>query len=188
MFYRTSGPGELYTYLPLTTRNEEVLKKIPPKYVGNPEFGLSVGRGAYNWQKAVGNWISVAFRIKLNDAGKTNGTCPLFTSCLDWNSFLYPRWSWTLDWWRISDLWKWSAPESIRQVYHKGDAFRNFFRRSVIQSLYSLFSLISELGHDPDWASPKDQKAWFADITGVILQWEMVEVNCVVDNCRRTWK
>jgi len=91
MFYRTSGPGELYTYLPLTAGNEDVLKKIPPKYVGNPEFGLSVGRGAYNWQKAVGNWISVAFRIKLNDVGRTNGICPLFTLCLDRNSFLYPR-------------------------------------------------------------------------------------------------
>lgn len=74
--YRTSGLGELYTYLPLTAGNEDILKKIPPKYVGNPEFGLSVGRGAYTWQKAAGNWISVAFRIKLNDVGKTNGICP----------------------------------------------------------------------------------------------------------------
>jgi len=78
MFYRAYGLGELYTYLPLTARNEDVLKNIPPMYVGNPEFGLSVGRGAYNWQKAVGNWISVAFRIKLNDVGKTNGIFSLF--------------------------------------------------------------------------------------------------------------
>ncbi|KAF5354767.1 hypothetical protein D9756_005747 [Leucocoprinus leucothites] len=71
--WRTSGLGELYTYLPLTDENEEILKKIPPKFVGNPKYGLSVGRGAYKWQKAVGNWVSVACRIKLNDVGHTNG-------------------------------------------------------------------------------------------------------------------
>ena len=26
------------------------------------------------------------------------------------------------------------------------------------------------VGHDEDWASPKDQRAWFADITGTIIR------------------
>lgn len=132
--WRTSGLGELYTYLPLTAGNEDILKKIPPKYVGNPEFGLSVGRGAYTWQKAAGNWISVAFRIKLNDVGKTNGEIELW---IDGESVIYG-----------TGLLLRTSDKSIIKGMH----FETFFG-----------------GHDSDWASPRDQKAWFADITGLIL-------------------
>lgn len=73
-FFRANGLGELYTYFPLVDQNTESLKKVPPRFVPNPNFGFSVGRGAFNWKKAVGNWTAVACRIKLNDIGCANGS------------------------------------------------------------------------------------------------------------------
>ena len=42
-----------------------------------------------------------------------------------------------------------------------------FVRRSIIIN----FDLDGDwLGHTGDWASSKDQRAWFADVTGVIVE------------------
>lgn len=49
------------------------MKSVPPQSIENSNFGFSVGRGAYKWEKAVGNWVAVACRIKLNDVGYANG-------------------------------------------------------------------------------------------------------------------
>ncbi|KAJ3568735.1 hypothetical protein NP233_g5525 [Leucocoprinus birnbaumii] len=132
--WRTSGLGELYTYLPLTDQNEEVLKKIPPKFVGNPQYGFSVGRGAYKFQNALGNWVSVACRIKLNDVGSTNGEIELW---IDGKSVI-----------KGTGLLLRNSKTSIIKGMH----FETFFG-----------------GNTKDWASPKEQRAWFADVTGVIL-------------------
>ncbi len=73
LFSRKDGLGELYTYLPLVEENSEVLKNIPPLSIPNQDYGFSVGRGSFNWEGAVGKWVAVACRIKLNDIGSFNG-------------------------------------------------------------------------------------------------------------------
>ena len=66
------GAGELYTYLPITQKNEDVLSKVPPQFIKKDPFGFEVGRGAWTFPK--GAWTTIAERVKLNDPGKTNGT------------------------------------------------------------------------------------------------------------------
>jgi hypothetical protein len=48
--------------------------------------------------------------------------------------------------------------------------FQTFFGGMllIMQTVSSLINLLA--GHGEDWASPKDQRAWFADITGVIVR------------------
>ena len=76
---RTGSVAELYTYLPLTPENAEYLKSVPPCSLENGDYGFSVGRGAFHLDVAVGRWVSVAFRIKLNDIGSANG-CSYFVN------------------------------------------------------------------------------------------------------------
>lgn len=64
---RPASIGELYAYLPLTSENSERLSAVPPKSTVNADYGISVGRGAFKLQKAVGGWVTFAFRVKLND-------------------------------------------------------------------------------------------------------------------------
>lgn len=65
--------AELYTYLPLTPENAERLKRVPPLSIENGDYGFSVGRGAFHLDAAVGRWLAVTIRIKLNNIGSTNG-------------------------------------------------------------------------------------------------------------------
>jgi hypothetical protein len=67
----TNGAGELYAYLPLTKNNAEVFAKVPPQTIEDPNYGYSVGRGA--WTFHANAWNTIAERIKLNDPGKKNG-------------------------------------------------------------------------------------------------------------------
>lgn len=71
--YRPRAEGELYTYLPLTPGNSTRLHAVPPFSKGNADFGFSVGRGSFHLNIAVGKWVGIAFRVKLNDLGKENG-------------------------------------------------------------------------------------------------------------------
>jgi hypothetical protein len=70
---RPEAQGELYTYLPLTPGNSTRLQAVPPLSKSNTDFGFSVGRGSFHFDIAVGTWVSMAFRVKLNGAGKENG-------------------------------------------------------------------------------------------------------------------
>ena len=70
---RPKAQGELYTYLPLRDSNTKRLRAVPPYSRDNGNYGFSVGRGAFHLDVAVGSWVTVAFRIKLNDVGKENG-------------------------------------------------------------------------------------------------------------------
>ncbi|KXN87085.1 hypothetical protein AN958_09295 [Leucoagaricus sp. SymC.cos] len=133
--WRNSGVGELYTYLPMEGKNTEILKKIPPRFVENSNYGFSVGRGAFDWTKAMGKWMAVACRIKLNDVGQSNGEIELW---IDGKSVI-----------AATGLILRKSTQSIIKGMH----FETFFG-----------------GHTEDWASPKDQRAWFSDITGVILK------------------
>lgn len=73
LYFRADSVAELYTYLPLTPENAERLKCVPPHSIENSDYGFSVGRGAFHLDVAVGQWVAVALRIKLNDIGSTNG-------------------------------------------------------------------------------------------------------------------
>ena len=70
---RPKSVGELYTYIPPTPRNAYQLSRVPPFSKENSDYGFSVGRGSFHLDHAVGRWMSVAFRVKLNDIGEENG-------------------------------------------------------------------------------------------------------------------
>lgn len=72
-YFREEGEAELYTYLPLTEGNKRRQRSIPPKSIENSDYGFSVGRGAYCLNGAVGIWVALALRVKLNDIGMNNG-------------------------------------------------------------------------------------------------------------------
>ncbi|KAF9041659.1 hypothetical protein BJ165DRAFT_1490208 [Panaeolus papilionaceus] len=133
--WRKDSVGELYTYLPLSECNAKQLGSVPPLSIQNPDYGFSVGRGSYNLEFAVGNWVSIAFRVKLNDVGCENGELQLWVDGVSAIS--------------VGGL---SLRESDESKI-KGMHFQTFFG-----------------GHTEEWASPKDQRAWFADVTGVIIQ------------------
>lgn len=80
LMWRRDGMGELYTYLPPFTipGNEanEVQCHVPPYSECNPEYGNSIGRGAFNF--TAGKRGTVATRVLLNDAGVANGELELW--------------------------------------------------------------------------------------------------------------
>ncbi|KAJ7464745.1 polysaccharide lyase family 14 protein [Mycena galericulata] len=133
--WRSKGHGELYTYLPLTPTNRERLLAVPPSSKENSDYGFSVGRNAFQFSLAVGKWISLAFRVKLNAVGSEDGELELW---VDGKSVI-----------NVSGL----TFRDSEQSRIKGCHFQTFFG-----------------GHTDDWASPKDQRAWFADLSGVIIE------------------
>ncbi|KAL7277514.1 hypothetical protein ACG7TL_008435 [Trametes sanguinea] len=136
LMWRDSGVGELYAYVPQDARNSERLKEIPPRSIQHPDYGFSVGRGA--WQFEPGRWIRVMERVKLNDVGQENGReIEVF---IDGKSVIL-----------ASGLVL--RTEEGREAHVQGLHFQTFFG-----------------GHTPDWASPKEQRAWFANISGAILK------------------
>ncbi|KAJ7643701.1 hypothetical protein FB45DRAFT_987522 [Roridomyces roridus] len=127
--WRAKGNGELYTYLPLTPHNRD------PPSLQNNDYGFSVGCAAFNFDVAVGRWITLAFRVKLNNVGSEDGELELW---VDGKSVI-----------AVSGL----QLRDSDKAHIKGAHFQTFFG-----------------GHSEDWASPKDQRAWFADLTGVVIE------------------
>jgi len=78
--WRTNGIGEIYTYVPPYTdpgfEPNQALCSVPPESECNPDYGNSVGRGAFRFTPGKRNTITQ--RVKLNDAGKANGEMELF--------------------------------------------------------------------------------------------------------------
>ncbi|PPQ78581.1 hypothetical protein CVT26_005321 [Gymnopilus dilepis] len=146
--YGPDGVGELYAYLPLTADNATQLSAVPPRSMPNSDYGFSVGRGAFRLDHAIGNWVTIAFRIKMNGVDSKDGKNDLIPPCpltgeveiwVDGNSVIKVE-GLTI---RTSDSGR-----------IKGMHFQTFFGGC----------------HGKDWASPKDQRAWFADVTGAILE------------------
>ncbi|KAF4610734.1 hypothetical protein D9613_006650 [Agrocybe pediades] len=82
LMWRENGAGEFYTYLPPYTipafsANNKVCN-VAPKSDCNPEYGASVGRGAFKF--ATGAWTTISERVKLNDVGQANGELELFVN------------------------------------------------------------------------------------------------------------
>ena len=80
LMWRTGGMGEFYTYLPPFTvpgyEANEVQCHVPPYSECNPDYGNSIGRGAFNFTS--GERGTVAMRVLLNDAGQANGEIELW--------------------------------------------------------------------------------------------------------------
>lgn len=70
-----NGVGELYAYVPHSDTNTQQLLAVPPRSIQHPDYGFSVGRGA--WTFASGRWTRITERVKINDVGQENGACPL---------------------------------------------------------------------------------------------------------------
>jgi len=76
--WRAGGAGEVYAYLPLTSTNSERLGAVPPQSIENPDYGFSVGRGAWTFHR--GAWNVIAERIQLNDPGQNNGALQVWVN------------------------------------------------------------------------------------------------------------
>ncbi|EJF56287.1 hypothetical protein DICSQDRAFT_141339 [Dichomitus squalens LYAD-421 SS1] len=74
--WRTNGAGELYTYLPPDYDENQAVCDIPPYSTCNDVYGASVGRGA--WTFETGGRTTIAQRVRLNDAGQSNGELEVF--------------------------------------------------------------------------------------------------------------
>ncbi|KAJ7133559.1 hypothetical protein C8R44DRAFT_772670, partial [Mycena epipterygia] len=70
-----NGLGELYKYL-------SSLLAVPSSSKENSDYGFSVGRSAFNFDVAVGEWasLSLAFRVKLNAIGCDDGELELWVN------------------------------------------------------------------------------------------------------------
>ncbi|KAI0043009.1 polysaccharide lyase family 14 protein [Auriscalpium vulgare] len=132
LMWRADGLGELYAYIPLTATNKARLLAVPPFSHQNPDFGFSVGRGAWKFESA--RWFRVMTRVKLNGIGEENGEVEVF---IDGQSVI-----------RIDGLSLRDDAASRIQGLH----FQTFFG-----------------GNSADWASPKDQRAWFASVSGAVV-------------------
>lgn len=139
---RKAGVGELYTYLPLDDENKKVLENVPPHSIPNPDHGFSVGRGAFDWEEAVGNWVTVACRIKLNDVDSSNGNpstsrCSLVYTFLTFSCFLSEIQLW-IDGKSVIIANGLSLRESSHSII-KGMHFQTFFGGELLsQTLDSL--------------------------------------------------
>jgi len=78
--WRSKSSGELYAYLPLTSNNASRLLAVPPISKENADYGFSVGRDAFKFDVAVGQWVSLAFRVKLNTVGSEDGEIQLWVN------------------------------------------------------------------------------------------------------------
>ena len=76
--WRTSGAGELYTYLPPDYDENQAVCDVPPFSTCNDAYGASVGRGAFTFK--TGARTTIGQRVKLNDVGKANGEIELFVA------------------------------------------------------------------------------------------------------------
>ncbi|KZS98653.1 hypothetical protein SISNIDRAFT_404337 [Sistotremastrum niveocremeum HHB9708] len=132
LMWRKSGVGELYAYLPDHPSNKENLEKVPPFSEQNPDYGFSVGRGAFKFR--VGKWNQVVQRVKLNDVGSENGEIEI-----------------------------WIDGVSVISV---GGIVLRVDSQSCVHGIHfqTFFG-----GHTPDWASPRDQTAWFCDIAAGVV-------------------
>jgi hypothetical protein len=58
----------------------------------------------------------------------------------------------------------------------KGMHFQTFFGGArmlllfVVWQMITSFSYYHRSGHESDWASPKDQRAWFSDVSGAVIR------------------
>lgn len=132
LMWRRDGKGEIYAYLPMNETNSNALLAVPPYSKANPDYGVSVGIGAWTFEPGV--WTTIAQRVKLNDIGRADG-----------------------------ELQLWINGECV--IHAKGLIFREDEESHIKGMHFQTFFG----GHKSDWASPKDQRAWFSDVSGAVI-------------------
>ncbi|KAG2359435.1 polysaccharide lyase family 14 protein [Suillus spraguei] len=133
LMWRRNGKGEIYAYLPMNETNANALLAVPPYSKVNPDYGISVGIGA--WTFGSGVWMTIAQRVKLNDIGRADG-----------------------------ELQLWINGECV--IHARGLIFREEEASHIKGMHFQTFFG----GHESDWASPKDQCVWFADVSGAVIR------------------
>jgi len=80
LMFRTNGMGESYAYLPtgLPGNDDPNVCNAPPFSHCNPQYGASVGRGAYTYAKR--RWTTVTQHIRLNNKGKADGRIRIYAN------------------------------------------------------------------------------------------------------------
>lgn len=168
--YSKGGQGELYTYLPHTENNTSLLLAIPPKSIRNPDYGFSVGRGSFNF--TAGAWNTVSERVRLNDVGVENGESWYF------GNFSCVRLILVLGEIEVRLNGEVAILVTGLTIRTREDShIQGIHVQTFFGGLSTLLSQIARVclilrclsGSKPDWASPKDQHAWFADFSGAIV-------------------
>lgn len=77
LMWRTDGAGEIYNYLPSAAYTGSYCS-TPPFSKCDPAYGESIGRGAFTFP--TGQWVTLAMRLKMNDANVANGEQELFVN------------------------------------------------------------------------------------------------------------
>ena len=161
---RLKSAGELYTYLPPTPSNAHQLSPVPPLSKEGGDYGYSVGRGSFHLGRAVGRWMSVACWLMLGRRTVRDVSFLRWSRCLTLirrNNTLHrrlPRYVHR----RIIPPNSWGG-----KIY--GNAFSDFLWQWIRSSFnYRKFWLGLGLVR----SCRQDQRAWFADVTGVIVDVE----------------
>lgn len=84
LMWRAGGKGEVYTYLPQTAVNDAAcIASGAGAYCKDAAYGLSFGRGNFNWN--AGGWNTIEERVRLNTPGQADGAsrdaCMLLPFC-----------------------------------------------------------------------------------------------------------
>jgi hypothetical protein len=161
--WRKDGAGEFYNYYPSGAHSADYCNTAPMSKC-DPSWGDSskltileymrsatdmiVGRGSFTW--ATGQWTTVAQRLKLNDAGQSNGEQELF---VNGQSVLH-----------LTGLQ--IAADPSTKIY--GIMAQTFFVSYVL--LHKLWAqLTMQGGSDSTWASPQNQDIWFKDFSLAVI-------------------
>ncbi|KAF8514707.1 hypothetical protein BU17DRAFT_94219 [Hysterangium stoloniferum] len=148
----TGGKAEIYMYLPVCESNTRRLIAVPGSYE-DPNYGFSVGRGCHTFTP--GKWAVISERVKLNDVGEENGEVELW---IDGVSVL-----------NVDGLVLRTSDKSLIQGLH----FETFFggKTSVLRNYTPshMILCVPLIGSTPDWASPRDQRAWFSSVSGAVI-------------------
>jgi len=150
LMWRQNSLGELYAYIPLTSTNRKQLLAVPPRSIANPDFGFSVGRGSFRFRTAT--TASNTSVDPLPGEGGGGG--------------------WNYVWERVK-LNTIGQEDGEVEVHVNGKqallATNLTLRSSPEAKLQGLHFETFFGGKGAEWASPKDQRAWFADVSGAVI-------------------
>ncbi|KAJ9476900.1 Alginate lyase [Pseudozyma hubeiensis] len=91
MAWRTGGLGELYAYLPQDRQNLTAMLQVPPYSYVNSDYGISLGRGAFNY--TTGGWTTISQTITLS-SNKTHPNGIVDITVNDVNAIRYDQVYW----------------------------------------------------------------------------------------------
>ncbi|KAF9239164.1 polysaccharide lyase family 14 protein [Melanogaster broomeanus] len=155
LMWRTDGAGEIYSYLPPYTDPQfaanEAQCTVPPYSECNPDYGASIGRGAFYFTS--GQWNTVSQRVRLNDIGQPNGELELYVgsvSVINVGGLI------------LRDSEEGRIRGIMMQTFFGGMQMK-FLNVDVV-----LTQIV--IGSTADFACPKDQYAYFADFTVAITE------------------